>query len=632
MRREPDYICGRETRECPDVLSRLAVIMKKFLSIVVLLSMYVIRLHSQEVDNILVITGFSDAEQLTEQILERFEVLASRPLEINMSSVRKLSDSGLFSRYQAASIEDYRKACGDILSVAELAAVDGIGEELAQALGPYVTFSSASLPGSVPADRTRQSAVAGASLKNGKAVLRGKYRLSSGFFESGAALKYDGAADGTVYIQAEGTRYLDRLIVGDFNVRFGQGMAFWTGMSVTGFGAPSTFYKRQHGFSPAWSYSDMNLRGVAASLSCRRLNFCAFAASPWLRKLFADRPPDRREMLAGGSLAWFSRYGQAGVTASVKTMKWTRLSADARFCLGGIELFSEVAAEFPLTVSVPGGISAKSSSAINYVQYGIVGDGGATKDANGGNGQSLAGIGALAGMVLPVGKGIFSVVARYYPEGFSGEYSAPVRAWTKASDEAGAALAFQRGRLSVSCDFAVKPSTKSADERKAQIKIVAADVWDLSPSFSVKARISQRFRSYGLLNKSDARVDTHWENGTFVLNTRMNMVFSRDCGALAYIEPGWKRENGYMYLRLTAFAADSWDDRVYCYERDIPGSFTVPAYYGRGFSSNLICTRKWRLGRSSLKMYLCGGCTVYPWPGHKKPGTYSFRGQLAYDF
>lgn len=573
---------------CP---SRLEFVMKKLLSIAAILSMSVVRLHSQEVDNVLVITGFSDAEQLSEQTLERFEALASRPLEINLSSVRRLEASGLFSRYQAAAIEDYRRACGDILSVAELAAVDGIGERLAEALNPYVTFYSASLPGSVPSGRTRQTAAAGASLKNGRAVFRGKYRLSRGLFESGAALKYDaGAADGTVYFQAEGTRYLDRLIAGDFNARFGQGMAFWTGMSVTGFGAPSTFYKRQHGFSPAWSYSDMNLRGVAASLSCRRLNFCAFAASPWLRKVFADRPPDRREMLAGGSLSWFSRYGQAGVTAVVKTMDWTRLSADARFCFSGVELFSEVAVEFP------------------------------------------AGTGALAGMVLPVGKGIFSVVARYYPEGFSGEYSAPVRAWTKASDEAGAAIAFQRGRFSVSCDFAVKPSTKSADERKAQIKIVAADVRDLSSSFSVKTRISQRFRSYGLPNRSDARVDTHWENGAFVLNTRINMVFSRDCGALAYMEPGWKRENGYMYLRLTAFAADSWDDRVYCYERDIPGSFTVPAYYGRGFSSNLICSRRWRIGGSSLKMYLCGGCTVYPWPGHKKPGTYSFRGQLSYDF
>lgn len=595
--------------------------------------MYVIHLHSQEVDNILVITGFSDAEQLTEQTVERFEALASRPLEINLSSARKLEASGLFSRYQAASIEDYRRACGDILSVAELAVVDGIGEELAEALGSYVAFSSASSPGSVPSGRIWQSAVAGASLKNGKTVLRGKYRLSGGRFESGAALKYDaGAADGTVYFQAEGTRYLDRLIAGDFNARFGQGMAFWTGMSVTGFGAPSTFYKRQHGFSPAWSYSDMNLRGVAASLSFRRLSFSAFAASPWLRKVFADRPPDRGEMLAGGSLAWFSRYGQAGVSAVVKTMNWTRFSADARFCFGGVELFSEVAAEFALPVPVTEAVPAKSSSAIKHVQAGFGGGGGATKAADGGCGQSPVGTGGLAGMVLPVGKGIFSVVARYYPEGFSGEYSAPVRAWTKASDEAGAALAFQRGRFSVSCDFAVKPSTKSADERKAQVKIVAADVWDLSSSFSVKARISQRFRSYGLPNKSDARVDTHWENGAFVLNVRMNMVFSRDFGALAYIEPGRKKENGYLYLRLTAFTADSWDDRVYCHERDIPGNFTVPAYYGRGFSSNLICSRRWRLGRSSLKMYLCGGCTVYPWPGHKKPGTYSFRGQLSYDF
>ena len=46
-----------------------------------------------------------------------------------------------------ASLLDYRKRNGDILSMKELAAVDGFSQERAEALAPFVSLYSEAAPG-----------------------------------------------------------------------------------------------------------------------------------------------------------------------------------------------------------------------------------------------------------------------------------------------------------------------------------------------------------------------------------------------------------------------------------------------------------------------------------------------------
>ena len=76
---------------------------------------------------ILYLCGAESEEELDEQEVERFSGFLSRPLEINIASRSRLLSSGLMSQYQVASLCDYRSRSGDILSVAELALVDGFG-------------------------------------------------------------------------------------------------------------------------------------------------------------------------------------------------------------------------------------------------------------------------------------------------------------------------------------------------------------------------------------------------------------------------------------------------------------------------------------------------------------------------
>ena len=104
--------------------------------------------------------------------------------------------------------------------------------------------------------------------------------------------------------------------------------------------------------------------------------------------------------------------------------------------------------------------------------------------------------------------------------------------------------------------------------------------------------------------------------------------------------------------------ADNWNDRIYCYERDAPGSFNIPAYYGRGWAASLVGRLKlradYRGGESELnnnemrtrnrgnkrvvswKLYARAGFTDCPWPspGQKKPrpAKSELKFMLACDF
>ena len=69
------------------------------------------------------ITGVTEAEDLDESTFDELTSYLSTPLAINYASVSRLTGSGLMSGYQIASLVDYRSKAGDVLSVAELAAI-----------------------------------------------------------------------------------------------------------------------------------------------------------------------------------------------------------------------------------------------------------------------------------------------------------------------------------------------------------------------------------------------------------------------------------------------------------------------------------------------------------------------------
>lgn len=503
-------------------------------------------LPAQEfLSQILTLTGETDAEALDERVLERFDALGAAPLCLNLSGRGALVSSGLFTPFQVASILDYRATQGDILSFTELALVDGFDASLAEALRPFVSLRSASAVGHPPDSAVRQRLVVRGAVASTGWNAGAKYRIGAGRFEGAGALNRPSAGGlaGGGYLRWEGLKWLGKAIAGDFNVRFGQGLVLWSSFSLSGVSTPESFARRPSGLAPAWSWNGTALRGGAAD----------FCLGPLILTVCADVPRLRGSpsaVMPAANLSWYSRYGQCGVTTCPEAV-----SADGRYCVRGVDIFAEAAFDF----------RNKSPATV-------------------------------AGVMFPAGAFSLSALGRYYSAAYDVSHAGAVRSSTKVKDEAGVSLGVRWKDWSLTADAFTKLSAP-----KRGLKVVLAGSQPLGEHITLKIRIAERLRSYAPLNRTDVRADLALDYGRWLTNVRANAVFSKGAGLLAYAEQGFKAEKLALWLRLTLFRADNWDDRLYSYERDAPGTFNVPAYYGRGFA--LALTGSCKLLKNRLKIY-----------------------------
>lgn len=583
-------------------------------------------LGAQDLQGIMTIVGIREEEELTEQLTERFESLERAPIDINLSSMQRLVSSGLFTQYQAASLLDYRSTYGDILSIEELSAVDGFGKTYAEALRPYISLYSKSLPGQLGRQQLVGTATLRTTLKgqrdgssvNNSFAVKGKLTLDYGTRASAALTgswtggnNYGYSFHGTVY----GRKCLDRLVVGDFNARFGQGLAVWSGFSLSGMGAPSSLYRRATGITSSASYSGTGLRGVAMAASWGRLVLSAFGGFTgiWPGDWAHSSSGKKLTMTPGLNLSYFLKHGQISLTglssfsavlkdgdgSKSMTHEVLKIGADARFCIKGIDLFGET------------GVDLQT--------------------------MCVAGVG---GLTFPIGDNSRAgLVARYYPQNYSKTLTGSVKSGTYARDEAGATVSFERKGFVSSADFYRKLSTG-----RDQVKFLASHEIALSENWSVKPRFSARLRmekdsdpveqdsSKAIELKTDTRTDISWSRVPWSQTVRVNWSHYRSDGFLGYYELGALSDVLTGYLRLTGFWIDNWDDRIYVYERDGPGNFNVPAYYGRGYAVSLTGSWKPKLRKGRLKLY----SSLYH-KNAKKPGdvssrTSGLRFQAVFDF
>jgi hypothetical protein len=600
----------------------------------------------------LFLSGAEDMESLDEQEVERYECLASHPVAINLSSRVKLLSSGLFSPYQAASLLDYRKTHGDILSIAELSMVDGFGAEYAGALAPFVSFASPSLPGQGAGDsvEVRQTVLARTSVKVVPDQLAGssqgnasvsygvKYRLDAGElaeFSLAAKSAYSDAScfppsSWTSSMAFFGRRRVGKVIAGDFNARFGQGLALWSGLSMSGFSGSASFCRRPTGLSPAWSYSGTGShRGVAADFIQGRFVLSTFASFPGLKDWCERGKSPEVAVMPGANLAWYGRNGQVSATAwwlsermvpgnleGLSYQSGGMASLDGRWSWKGISLAGEFSMDcFNVLPAAVGSASVPLSSLFG------------------------SGAGWCSGWR-------FLAVGRQYSQGYCSVFSSGVRAWSKTEDERGIALGLEKRRLAFTLDYSSKPSETST----RQLKFLAKIPFQVTGRSVLSLRVSERFRPYepvlvhraGLrcdLDYSSAGISAVYGDGTgdcWRGRVRLEGLHSRDFSGLCYAEAGRKEERWSCYLRGMLFRVDSWDDRIYVYERDAPGNFTVPACYGRGCSASAVASAKFFLGRAGkfgpvLKTHLRASLVSYPFMPMPKPTVTEFKFQATLD-
>lgn len=557
-------------------------------------------------DAVLALSGASSVEELDEYELERYRSFLRRPLEINFSSRSRLLSSGLLSQYQVAALLDYRSSSGDVLSVGELSAVDGFGEAAARALAPFVSFASSAPPGtaSVGGLRSDNSLAMRTALRvDGPDRARGIAPASS--WSYGARFRSDvsgrfcvaaavncprdspqGVPDNvSFHLAYAGLRHLDKLVAGDFSLRYGQGLALWDGLILSSIGGTSAIVRNPTGIVPYWSYSGgSSRRGVAAEMSFGRFSLSASLSAPFLReamsplKSLRDKSVRKICLSPALNLGYFWRTGQVGLTGYVQTLPLASLKAspaklasaliatDLRWCIRGVDVFSELAYDFcGRKVSAVAGTRFRAAPWLRL----------AFRAQCPGDALSLCAVGDWT----------------------AGAHSGVVGIETLCNWGALAAERLPRHQTRLRADWR----------------------WDLPYDIYIKVRADWRHRNWDVKSRLDARLDFAWDSQPWYAAARFECVSVGGAGLLGFVEGGYRPAALSLYARLGLFRIDSWDERIWVYERDAPASFSLPAFSGRGLWSSVYLSWKFC---SWGRLHFRASTTQYP---RKNPGASSDR-------
>ena len=614
-------------------------------------------------DAVLLLCGAGTLEELSEDEWERYRHLADHPLDLNACTRSAMLSSGLFSPFQAASLLDRRMRDGDILSYTELGYTDGFTPELARALSHFVVLRSRNPPGkpsvpqlhaslllrtscsgssSVPAARAALQTAAAHSTSGANSTASGKNpSAATSSFASGkndpfsgsaafgikTAISLEGLLDafwsarksysdrtfgpGTISLAIYGKSIPGRILLGDYSARFGQGLLLWSGFSIAGFSSVQSFRRNASGLSASSSFA-RTLHGIGLDLALGRSTISAV----WSTPVQSTNP-----RLLALNYNHIFRTSSTGATLLADPGRLSAASIDFHTGLPRLSLSGEFAFELlpapalaTASAAVPSlaapAVVASATASAASASVAPVSAASATPQPD-----SPAAIFVPAGLLSAVWTPSYgnrlAVLARYYPQNWSQLAASPPSTFSTAKDEFGSAFLFQSARYTLSLDLARRLSEANWQYRllasanlpfrlglpgRTQRKVISSTGID----GTISVRSLSRFRpSQSLPFRQDLRCDLKLELNRLKLNTRCNLLWCRNFAMLGYIEPGFSDQFFSLWFRLTGYSVPSWDDRISTWERDIPGSFTVPARYGKGLA--LSCTSSLTIQRKRLR-------------------------------
>ena len=443
---------------------------------------------------------------------------------------------------------------------------------------------------------------------------------------------------GTISLAIYGKSIPGRILLGDYSARFGQGLLLWSGFSIAGFSSVQSFRRNASGLSASSSFT-RTLHGIGLDLALGRSTISAV----WSTPVQSTNP-----RLLALNYNHIFRTSSTGATLLADPGRLYAASIDFRAGLPRLSLSGEFAFELlPASASAalaPAPASVAASAAVPSLAAPAVA---ASATASAALVTAPAAVPSLAApavaasaSVAPVSAasatpqpdspaavfvpaGLLSavwtpsygnrlaVLARYYPQNWSQLAASPPSAFSTAKDEFGSAFLFQSARYTLSLDLARRLSEANWQYRLLasanlpfRLGLPGRTQRKTNSSTGIDGTISvrslSRFRpSQSLPFRQDLRCDLKLELNRLILNTRCNLLWCRNFAMLGYIEPGFSDQSFSLWFRLTGYSVPSWDDRISTWERDIPGSFTVPARYGKGLA--LSCTSSLTIQRKRLR-------------------------------
>ena len=648
----------------------------------------------------------SDDDIDYEELLDYYIFLSDNPINLNSDDMVRLVELHLISAFQFEEVKKYRRYYGDFMFLDELEMVEGFDAQTIDIIRPLVyagqdkskdkiTFRKLARYGKhqllgryeqilekqqgyLPIDDSALLAKPNSRYLGCPQKLQFRYnynyrnQIRAGFVvekDAGEMFFTDKVSDtiksllGKQYrrgfdfigfhLYAKDLGIVKAVVLGDYQLSFGQGLTLWSGMTFGKTGAGSSVMKQARGIAPKASASEYGfMRGAAVTLGKGPFSGTVFYSHRWVdaNVSVADSLDNEaefvsslqetgyhrtigelldrhtiRQQVVGGHLTYAIAHFEVGYTAY---HTWLNVPLELRpshynqFYFQGKSLTNQ-------------GIDVK------YVKgkYAVFGEMAMSLNFDSTNLIQTQRPWALAGLVgltvKPAGYLNFTVMYRDYGRAYQNLLS---NAFGEGSRNQG-----QRG-VYLGVEVAPAPYwTILAYADQFQFTWLTSQVnapsrghdyyLRVSHSFNRRTSTYLQFRSKTKMkNSTDGEVFSHYPifytKNTVRFNITYELGWDIHCANKAeyahYRNEDGSNEHGYflcqdiaykpenlpfsLTFRYALFDAKDYNARVYAYENDVLYSFSVPAMYGKGM-------RFYLLGKvklfNSLTLYARIGRTIY---------------------
>ncbi len=629
---------------------------------------------SEEVEELIVeqLLEVADDDIDISELTERLRRLVNHPLDLNSVSEQDLAALFFLSPIQIANIIAHRKASGRILSPLELQGVEGFDSQSLQRLLPFVTVSASShledmswrrlwneaqqevmlrygrgleLPKGYQIEDTTKSRYLGdpnrlalryrLDYKNtirlavnmdkdaGEPFLKEKQKYGFDYYSISLSLKLKGT--------------LRHLVIGDYALQLGQGLAMWNGLSFGKGAWIAGMAKQASGLKAYTSLNESNfLRGIAGDLEFGRFQLTPFFS---FNKLSGNMSPADsvpsimaishsglhrtttelrnrnaiNQMVYGANLVYrlsrlkigfaaFQTHYNGIITPSdlmrnkfaFRGQRLTNWTTYYQYTFRNVFVFGEVAHSLGSGIALTNGTVASLSPKLSFVAlhryyqknyHQLFGQG----PGEGGNVNNEQGL--YTGVVFHPSRAIEWVNyvdvfkfpwLRYRADGPTEGYDVFSQfsySW------------YKRGKLS----FRFR-------HRKQQ---------ENGNALAVSGPVLADVKRYQSRIEFQMKLSEHWTVRSRVEGTHYEKEFvPSERGLLVYQDFFWNNRNKRVRInmRLAYFDTDGYNSRIYAYENDVLYASSFPIYYHTGIRTYANC--RFRITRA-VDVWARYGVTYY---------------------
>lgn len=583
------------------------------------------------------------------QLADDLEDLQSKRIKINLANQRDLEQIPQLDIFQIHNLLEYRRKTGYILSPYELMAVKGFDQKKIEEILPFLDFSLKPEKFNFPNKNT-------IAFSKNNLIIRDQFTLekrrgfqldSGGYLGSPHSLmsrykfNFRGKMGAALHLQQDAGeafidknnrprmdfasfnlflkdyKFLNSLVIGDFNFEFGQGLQSWSGI---GFGKSPNVSQTQRfsrGIIP-YSGGEENrfFRGLAIDFDLGNFDVSTFYSK---RKLDANLEEENGQFSISSlqSSGWHRTENEIEDKNAVELKLWNTsiLFGGSNFSLGLNQSFYSFDHPFKekerlyqkFDIQSKNWSSSSFSSKYQLKNISLFGEF-ASHDFN-----SFAG---LIGMQIKAEEALkISILHRNFAKEYQSLYSAPF-AEKGSSGEKGYYFGLDwefNSTIHWKSYFDFYQFTWSSFHSDFPSK--GQDIFNqldlnLSDDFSIYFRFRHRNRQENLvgeqaLNPSVQITKTNFRiQLNYVLNEKLSLKNRLEISAnsqnekrgfLIYQDCKYRFSKYPLQLimRYSVFDISDFENRIYSYENDLSQSFSVPANYGNGQRFYILL--KWKI-------------------------------------